>query len=271
MISLSHYYHASIYIECLVLLAYLESELSLEAAFSNFASNIALILPRVPPTSTTQEHLHQFRTALINYHINHVRSCKPGLIRSALSESIQLFPQNTMFLSLYAWNESRFRIDDRVRSIMQDVVLSDTPSLSHPSPESVVPHFFAVYVELNRGLTLGSNVHAIRGTFERAVESSVGKQSAALWKLFFLFEYSRHDEQRAKGVFYRAITACPWAKELYMLAFRYLGGILRVEELKGIYEAMVEKGLRVHVSLDDDVWEKLGTRDVGSSNLRLKA
>ena len=262
MISLGHYYHASLYIECLVLLAYLDRELSLETAFFAFTANLALIAPRLSPTSPLPEYLHQSRVKLLNYHINHVRSCKPALIRSALSESIQLFPKNTMFLSLYSWNESRFRIDDRVRSIIQSIVLSDASSRGQESRESVVTHFFAVYTELHRGLTLGSNVHTIRRTFERAVESPVGKRSAALWKLYFLFEHSRHEAKRAKGVFYRAITACPWAKELYMLAFRYLVATLRLEELRGVYEAMVEKGLRVHVSLDD-VWERLDGQDGG--------
>ena len=41
-----------------------------------------------------------------------------------------------------------------------------------------------------------------------------------------------------------------------MLAFRYLRGVMSVEELKGVYRAMEEKGLRIHVSLDE-VWESL--------------
>ena len=262
MISLGNYYHASMYIECLVLLEYLDHELSLDSALSSFNCNMALIAPRLPSSSSLQESIHQSRAMLLDYHLHHVRSCKPALIRSILFESIRLFPHNTMFLSLYSWNESRFRIDDRVRSIVHDIIISDTSSEVQGSAENVIPHFFAVYTELHRGLTLGSNTHSIRATFERAVESSVGKQSAALWKLFFLFEHSRHEEKRAKGVFYRAIMACPWAKELYMLAFRYLQGILQLEELRGVYEAMLEKGLRVHVSLDD-MWEKLDASERG--------
>lgn len=53
--------------------------------------------------------------------------------------------------------------------------------------------------------------------------------------------------QRAKMVFYRGIRACPWAKELYMLAFEYLEPVMGEPELRGVYETLGEKELRVHV------------------------
>ena len=66
-----------------------------------------------------------------------------------------------------------------------------------------------------------------------------------------MFEYSRGEFDKAKGVFYRAIQACPWVKGLYMLAFEQLGDAIGAEELRGVYETMVEKELRVHVSLEE--------------------
>lgn len=41
-------------------------------------------------------------------------------------------------------------------------------------------------------------------------------------------------------------------KELYLLAFEYLRDALEDSELRGIYELMEEKGLRVHVGLEDE-------------------
>lgn len=72
-----------------------------------------------------------------------------------------------------------------------------------------------------------------------------------MWKLYFLFEYSRGDLQKAKMVFYRAVRACPWFKELYLLAFQYLRGVTPLAEARGIYEMIVEKELRIFVSLDE--------------------
>ena len=256
MISLGLSHHAALYAELLVLLVYLSSSLSLESALLCFTSNITLFTSQVSPQPSILEIFHQSRAKLLHHHVAHTHSFKPSLIRSTLSESIHLFPQNTIFLSLYAWNESHFRIDDRVRSVIQSIVSPRTTPMDQQPAESVLPHFYAIYTELHRGIDLGSNTYTIRGTFERAVDSTCGKQSAGLWKLYFLFEHSRGEMQRAKNVFYRAISACPWVKGLYLLAFEYLRDTLSLQDLRGVYEAMVEKGLRVHVSLEE-MWESM--------------
>ncbi len=178
---------------------------------------------------------------------------KPSDIRSLLGEAIAQFPHNTVFLSLYAWNEARFRIDDRLRSIVKELVRSGSGGTGNKAQDSVVPHFFAIYSELHRTVTLGSNVSTIRSTFERAVESDSGAHCAGLWKLYFLFEHSRYEAGKAKKVFWRGLRACPWAKDLYMLAFEYMRGDEAMDEadLRGIYELLGEKELRVHVRLEE--------------------
>ena len=131
---------------------------------------------------------------------------------------------------------------------MRDVVLTNK---QQSKEENVISHFFAIYTELNRGVALGSNVHAIRGTFERAVESKCGAHNAGLWKLYFVFERDKGELQRAKVVFYRAMRACPWVKDIYMLAFEDLRDVMDERELMGVYDMLGEKELRIHVSLED--------------------
>lgn len=176
-------------------------------------------------------------------------------MRFALGESIALFPENTLFLSLYAWNEARFRIDDRVRTIITDVLSRGSPigasAAVLPQRASVIPHFFAIATELSRGTALGSNSHTIRSTFEQCLESDGAKSSAMLWKMYMLWELGHREKRRAKQVFYRAVRACPWVKDLYMLAFQHLGDDMSWQELRAVYEMVVEKELRLHVSLDD--------------------
>jgi tetratricopeptide (TPR) repeat protein len=57
---------------------------------------------------------------------------------------------------------------------------------------------------------------------------------------------------KAISILRRAIRACPWAKELYVLAFHIpeLRNNMQEAELRGFYEMMSEKGLRVHVDFD---------------------
>lgn len=79
----------------------------------------------------TTELIHQARAKLIHYHVRTSSLYKPSLIRSLLTESISLFPHNTIFLSLFAWNESRFRIEERVREVVRDVTTETKQRLSH--------------------------------------------------------------------------------------------------------------------------------------------
>lgn len=256
MLSRNQHTHASLAMECLILFTYLRNSQSLTAATSAFKSNLKL-LPQTSQ-STIREYLHQSFSHLLYHYVTHTHLFKPSDVRSLLAESIAQFPQNTIFLSLYSWNEARFRIDDRVRSIMKDVVLASGKSKTKQQ-ESIIPHFFAIYTELERSVTFGSNASTIRSTFERAVGSDSGLHCAGLWKLYFLFEQSRGDIARGKTVFWRGVRACPWAKGLYLLAFECLRGVMGDADLRGIYELMGEKELRVHVGLEH-IFEEMDER-----------
>ena len=69
-----------------------------------------------------------------------------------------------MFLTMYHANEARFRIDDRVRAIVRDAVLDRRD-------ETVIGWHFAVWAEQQRGVEVGSTVHSVRATYERAISS----------------------------------------------------------------------------------------------------
>lgn len=252
-ISLALATHSYIACDLLTLLSYLSSWRSLEAAQSAHGDQLQALIARFPPTSTAHELLHQSFARLLHYHATNTSSFKPAIIREALTASIAIFPQNTIFLSLYAWNESRFRIDDRVRTIIKDVVLSSsTPSYGQDDiKESVTPHLFAIYSELNRSVTFGSNTNTIRSTFERAVNVSAGAHCAGIWKLYALFEHGRGEKAKAKAVWWRGVRAFPWVKALWMLAFDELRDGMTDKELRGVWEMMGEKELRQHVDLGE--------------------
>lgn len=244
MYSLGHASHSVHYTECLSLLTYLNH---------SFDINIALeVYKKYSDPATNQklgdsylELLHQARARLLFHHVKSTHYYKPSLIRNALATSIKLFPSNTIFLSLYDWNETRFRIDDRVRSIMREL------SYMEETNDSIISPLFSIFVELQRGVLSGSTIYSARAAFEKAVDTTAGKSSASLWKLYLLVEVRHGDMERAKNVFYRGMRACPWAKALIMLAFTHLREITGFEELRKIYNVLVEKELRVHVDLED--------------------
>lgn len=237
----------------------------------------------------TIELLHQSRARLLYYHVRTSSLYKPSYIRTLLTESISLFPHNTMFLSLFAWNESRFRIEERVRDTIRDVTTHSRKSGSSNSNDlltiSQIPitsHLFSIYTELGRPVHSGSTIHSTRAAFEKAItgqdnsstlQPSTARSNLTLWKLYTLFELSHQDVSRAKAVFYRGMRACPWSKELVMLAFSHLrADVIRerypdtsspssasspqnegmgFDELRRVYNVLVEKELRIHVDIED--------------------
>ena len=199
--------------------------------------------------STVSELLHQSKARLLYHHATTARLFKPALARTELISSIRRFPQNTILLSAFAWNESRYRIDERVRSVLLQQTLPD----SQRNDSTLIPHLFSIYTELHRGVSAGSTTNSARAVFETAVSSESGRCSAALWKLYVLFELRLGDNHRAKDVFYRSIRACPWAKELVLLAFKERGlrDNIDMNELRKVWNVLAEKELRIHVDLED--------------------
>ncbi|KAL8963487.1 MAG: hypothetical protein Q9193_000250 [Seirophora villosa] len=253
MLSLSLATLAVYYSELLVILDYLANDTVLQAVENPFRENLHSLTKNAASSDRNAEALFRQSFAKLLYtHITHKRPYSPSTFRSFLAESITAFPHNTIFLSLYAWNESRFRIDDRVRGIMREVVFTTknhTCAENREPTDNIIPQVFAIYIDLSRGVAHGSNYNAVRGTFERALQNEGAAHSATLWKLYLLFEFASGDMKRATGVFYRAVRACPWVKELFLLAFEYLGDVMGDRELRGVYTMMVERELRIRVAV----------------------
>ncbi len=164
MLALARYEHAILFTECLAFLAYLQSSRDISVALEPFHQLSSLLTIRGMINSAENEMNHQARSQLLAYHMSHTRLFKPAMARQELSESISLFPNNTMFLTAYAANEIRFRIDDRVRTLVRDVVVKE-------NRDTVVGWAFAIWQERKRGSDMGATSHSVRATYGRAVES----------------------------------------------------------------------------------------------------
>ncbi|KAB2571402.1 Protein NRDE2-like protein [Lasiodiplodia theobromae] len=233
------------YAECLALFTYIQEGSNIEAALSTFLEMSSLLQARGHLHSAANEIAHQLQCQLLSYHSKRVKLFKPVITRSVVHESITLFPNNTKFLAMYAANEARFRVDDRVRAIMHDVVLQQD--------QSIVGWLFAVYSELKRGENLGGTTHAVRAAFEKAVDSESGKKSSALWTSYVLYLVSTADRAAAKRVFFRGLLHLPYSKAYLMLAFAHLVDDLDFKELRSVYNTLQEKELRVHVEIEEEI------------------
>lgn len=152
------------YAECLSLFTYLQSKDDIESTLDPLRHVSQLLQSRGLLHSAANEIAHQAQCQLLSYHAKRVKLFRPIVTRTVILESIKFFPNNTKFLAMYAANEARFRVDDRVRAIMQDVVLQK-------GEQSIVGWLFSVYSELKRGENLGGTSHAVRAAFDKATES----------------------------------------------------------------------------------------------------
>ncbi|KAB8229802.1 uncharacterized protein BDW43DRAFT_314658 [Aspergillus alliaceus] len=275
--------------DCLAILAYLSNSRDLNKALQPYNKTISRLetLPAQAESfkSIAVELVHQARARLLYYHTRTSNMYKSSQIRDLLVDSISLYPHNTIFLSLFAWNESRFRIEERVRDTIRDITMETHGRMNHilTTQIPVTSHLFSIFTELNRPTYAGSTAHSIRAAFEKAIGDqdtstpthptstlSTARSNLSLWKLYILFELSLHDIKRAKDVFYRGMRACPWSKELIMLAFSHLradivrerypstsrkGDGMSFFELRSVYNVLVEKELRIHVDIEDELNE----------------
>jgi len=247
------------------------AEQALEVHHSLSAWFVSHKLSNSPPAEIQAQEIARFLT----HHVAHAPIVKPSLIRTTLEPLISRFPNNTILLSLYAANEARFSIDDRVRGIMHQNTL-------HSSEErSIAGWAFAIHYEMLKGEISGSTSHSIRALYKRAIDST-GAHCPALWKAYVHFELAqlererarrtskslRHEgkkskwgarieeaEQRVKDTFYAGLKNLPWCKEYIMLVFTDAKDVFGDVEKWKLSRVLLEKELRLYVELDgDDSW-----------------
>lgn len=267
------YCSAVISTSLLALLAYLRSDGNPELALSAHQSLSRWFTSHKLSTSPYSELNAQALARFLAYHTTHAPIVKPALIRSTLELLISLFPNNTILLALYAANEARFTVDDRVRGIMHQTALQS----SHAT--SVAGWSFAIHFETLRGESSSSTSHSIRALHKRATHpDSSGAHSPLLWSSYLCFEIDQvrieraktagrrpgrdgkkrgwesrleEAESRVKETFYAGLRALPWCKDFYMLGFaEEMRNVLGEEGMRKVYGVVGEKEVRVYVEID---------------------
>lgn len=255
LVSVGEIHQATLRAETSVLLEYLSPcvgskhtssrQGDIEAAMRILRTFTSEIVARGYGTSPHLERLHQLAGHLL-YHHTARGPFRPTYIRSQLHQSINLFPANTLFLSLFAWADTTLLLNDPVRTLLRALAKTQ---------DGLAGQLFAIQHEVR---TASGSVHSVRTAFERALDGDAGK-SSELWRGYLRFceEHRRElggsggGQAVAKDVFYRSIAACPWSKALAMEAFTTLGRDMESGELRAVWNTMTAKGLRVRVDLDE--------------------
>ncbi|KAH7389981.1 NRDE-2, necessary for RNA interference-domain-containing protein [Pyrenochaeta sp. MPI-SDFR-AT-0127] len=255
----------------LALLTYLSSNGKAELAIIAYQNLSAWFTSQKLADSPHAELHAQAIARFLTYHIAHAPIVQPAFVRKVLESVLIQFPNNTILLSLYAANEARFSIDDRVRGIMRKTTLHGS------SPINMSGWAFAIHYETIRGEVAGSTSHSIRALYKRATDAT-GAHSPALWEAYLQFEIGqlqqeqmkwmnkkarkdgkkakwevRVDEaqQRVKETFHSGLQKLPWCKDFVMLAFTKASHVFDDQETCRLYRIMQEKELRLYVELDE--------------------
>ena len=244
------------YTDCLALLYYL-SNWPLRSVLEVYANAITQLEQAIGESNIgdwkeyTAELLYQAQAKLI-YHImkQHPKGVwKPIELRPFFKESLTRFPHNTMIATVWMFIESKILRINRIRTL--DELIEKDPANHDQSLDITIPTnpissiLLPIWAEISSAR--GADRWIVRPLFEKALESSGGARSnLTIWKLYILYELDHVDDvAAAKSVFYRAINACPWSKELAMVGFEKLqrgfsAHLAPSNELKGLKE---EKGL----------------------------
>lgn len=207
--------------------------------------------PQAP--SQVLEAVVLMHTSLLRLHMK-VSAYPLAPLRQALSEALKLYPGNPVLWRSYLQIQNKSHSASQTRRFFSAITRST---------KALEPWLFAIEAEKMRkrlaetvqrvdgrevhitipetGLT-----HRIKGLFENAVRSDSGSQCPLLWRMYLNFLVSLGNRERSKGIFYKALQNCPWAKVLYLDAVEYFP-----DEMQEILDLMTEKELRVRLPVEE--------------------
>lgn len=249
---------------------YLNAGMDLSVALRSYQDSfedLSQATPRQPPS--TFEAIHVRRARLLHAHATMFGlAYKPREVIEALTESVDNFPENLdleQFRHIYSQQAG---IVDRLREV-------GSMGQASAIPRNAATSLFRATAELDRPAYSGSTHHSIRATFRRVTaQGESGAHFVNIWRTFVLWEASiarslvqesargktanpgaQDILKQVKEAFYMSLGACPWSKELYMLAFTddMVGRALGEQALKEVYLSIAERGLRLRMDISDEL------------------
>ncbi|XP_048217921.1 nuclear exosome regulator NRDE2 isoform X2 [Perognathus longimembris pacificus] len=230
-----------------------------EQVFAKLKDSVSREVPGLEDRGLSQslrsvlEAVSLMHTSLLRFHMT-VSVYPRARLREALADALRRYPGNQLLWRSYVQTQSQSHAASKTRRFFDAVARSASP---------LEPWLFAIEAEKRRRSLAetvqrvgGREIHAtipetglthrIRALFENALRSHHGSQCPLLWRMYLQFLVSLGNKERSKGVFYKALQHCPWAKVLYMDAMEYFP-----DELQEILDLMTEKELRVRMPMEE--------------------
>lgn len=146
--------------ECLAMLQYLTQDVA--AACKVYDGALEYIRERQAERGFESEQLWVSKICFLYRHaVSGQAIHRTSEMRSILEKALSLFPNNTIFIGIYVWNESRLRIMNRVRTMFARSL--------HEHP-NIILYLSGLYGELHRSRPY--DVNQVRSLFESAIEEA---------------------------------------------------------------------------------------------------
>ena len=250
--------------DLLAFLLYYTRDRNIEAAGAAYKMALDLIPEAkalLPLQLEVTESIHQLRARFLHFHTCSKNAIfKPRSILTQLADSVQAFPENSIFDKIFRHIRQKYGMIDRLRDISVSEALDAVP-------KPLTRYVRDIATEQARTEYSGSTEHSIRAAFHRAFEEDSPLQACPAlrlahvrWELAVVqrrqtsnVPLDKKSSLTALGAFHAALQVCPWVKEIYLLAFEseYLQASLGQDGLKALYETMLERGLRIHIDISD--------------------
>jgi len=169
------------------------------------------------------------------------------IIPSTLLESLQKSPRHTKLLRKILVHINaipRFKLGLFFDGLLEDV---------NDSTPNDMGYMYLIAHELKQK----SDKNRIRSLFEKNLSFLHGQSLVALWRLYIVLEMNQWGDVNAdnqshviaKDVWYRAVHACTWSKQLWIDGFRWFGPLFSEEELLEVFKLMSDKEIRLRSKL----------------------
>lgn len=107
-------------IGCFGLFEYLAS--GIEGASLIYEHALEYIKERQAERGYESEVIWVEYAGLLYYHASIQKYYKPAELREVMERALDLFPNNTIFLAFYIWNESKTKINNRVQKLLNTML-----------------------------------------------------------------------------------------------------------------------------------------------------
>ncbi|KAF9116677.1 hypothetical protein BGX27_000059 [Mortierella sp. AM989] len=230
---------------------------------------------------SSSKHSMKTKLEVISHDTSEGGGFQPRDLRRVVQEGLERFPNCTILQSLFFWAEAKQRLHGRVRTWVTEQIMRSqgarrggSTGFSGGSLASKAPMWiFGLFYELWNQEPY--NPHMVRSILDSALESSKSSSfssSPVLWLIYIELELRESARERGsslshfkgksnkssdtslgvesntrvKQLLLRALSDCPWCKDLYLIAFEpRMRGLFSLDELDQLYQTMLEKEIRL--------------------------